>query len=83
MDSVSPHPKELQKKKNDWIYLHSFKKAGTGIKAMLRFCHSNCIGCNVCVTDGKGLSSELLIYIASFMMTGSGVEEILRFCISN
>jgi hypothetical protein len=35
------------------IYLSSFKKIGTGVQAILRFCLRNLKSCNVGITDGR------------------------------
>jgi hypothetical protein len=37
------------------IYIPSFMKIGTGIKALLRVCLRILRGCNVGITDGKNL----------------------------
>jgi hypothetical protein len=37
------------------IFLPSFIKIGTGVQAILKFCLSNLNGCNVGITDEKGL----------------------------
>jgi hypothetical protein len=37
------------------IYIPGFKKIGTGVQAILRFCLRNLRGCNVDITDGRDL----------------------------
>jgi hypothetical protein len=37
------------------IYIPSFRKIGTGIQAILRFCLRNLRSCNVGISDGKDL----------------------------
>jgi hypothetical protein len=37
------------------IFLPSFMKVSTGLRALFRFCFSNLNGCNVGITDGKEL----------------------------
>jgi hypothetical protein len=36
-------------------YLRSFMKTGNGVQAILRFCLINLKGCNVGITNGRGL----------------------------
>jgi hypothetical protein len=37
------------------IYMSSFLKINTGVQAIIRFCLSNLRGCNVGITDPKGI----------------------------
>jgi hypothetical protein len=37
------------------IYIPGFMKSGAGVQAILRFCLSNLISCNVGITDGRDL----------------------------
>jgi hypothetical protein len=37
------------------IYIPSLMKTGRGIQAILRFCLSNLRGCNVGITNGRGI----------------------------
>jgi hypothetical protein len=36
-------------------YISGFKKIGTGVEGILRFCLSNLKGCNVGITDKRDL----------------------------
>jgi hypothetical protein len=38
-----------------YSYVSSFKKVGTGVQAILRFCLRNLRGCNAGITDGRDL----------------------------
>jgi hypothetical protein len=57
------------------IFTPSFKKTGTDVQAILRFCLKNNLrGCNVSITDCKGfmsytiqMGSGAVIYITSFI----------------
>jgi hypothetical protein len=62
------------------VCIPSFMKIGTGVQAILTFCFSNLMGCNVGITDEKFMnySVELglgvMIYIPSCIKTSSGTQ---------
>jgi uncharacterized protein YraI len=41
----------------DMIYIPSFMTIGAGVQAILRFCLSYLIGCNVGITDGRAFEA--------------------------
>jgi hypothetical protein len=66
------------------IYIPSFLKIGSGVKAILRFCFSSLRGFNVGITDGGGfmkyailIDLGAMINMPCFIMTGSDIQRFV------